>query len=98
MLNILESKVCALYNIACSIICLIPFEIVLHRAATKFADCNSPKPSKHRIFFEDPKGKGKIKFDGCPYIILGRKFYECQHGVDRHAKDKTAKAKKVCKI
>ena len=26
--------------------------------------------------------------DACPYIIVGRKVYDCQHGVDRHAKEK----------
>jgi len=49
---------------------------------------------KHKVFFEDPKtghsGK-RIKFDGCPYIIVGRKVYDCQHGVDRHAKEKKRK-------
>ena len=47
------------------------------------------------MFFEDPKTEtGKtIKFDGCPYVILGRKVFDCQHGVDRHAKDKKRKQK-----
>ena len=47
------------------------------------------KSKKHKVFFEDPAGgHNRIKFDGCPYIIVGRKVYDCQHGVDRHAKEK----------
>ena len=48
-------------------------------------DCTNSK--SHKVFFEDRNG-GRIKFDGCPYIILGRKVYDCQHGVDRHANEK----------
>ena len=39
------------------------------------------------MFFEDPAGG--IQFEGSPFLILGRKVYDCQHGVDRHAKDKS---------
>ena len=47
------------------------------------------KSKKHKVFFEDPAGgHNRIQFDGCPYIIVGRKVYDCQHGVDRHAKEK----------
>ena len=47
------------------------------------------KSKKHKVFFEDPAGgHSRIQFDGCPYIIVGRKVYHCQHGVDRHAKEK----------
>ena len=42
------------------------------------------------MYFEDgTSGRSeKIQFDGVPYIILGRRAYDCQHGLDRHAKDK----------
>ena len=47
------------------------------------------KSKKHKVFFEDPTGgQNRIQFDGCPFIIVGRKVYDCQHGVDRHAKEK----------
>ena len=39
------------------------------------------------MFFEDPAGG--IQFEGSPFLILGRKVYDCQHGVDSHAKDKS---------
>ena len=42
---------------------------------------------KHKVFFEYPAGA--IRFEGSPFLILGRKVYDCQHGVDRHAKDKS---------
>ncbi|KAJ7389470.1 hypothetical protein OS493_031439 [Desmophyllum pertusum] len=37
---------------------------------------------------QDQGGQNRIQFDGCPFIIVGRKVYDCQHGVDRHAKEK----------
>lgn len=49
---------------------------------------------KRKIYFEDSRigsTRNKIPFDGCPYIVMGRKVYDCQHGVDRHAKDKKRK-------
>ena len=44
----------------------------------------------HRILWEDPHdAKGaKISFTGMPFVILGRKVYDCQHGVDRKAGEK----------
>ena len=42
-----------------------------------------------KVFFKDPaSGHDRIQFDGCPYIIVGWKVYNCQDGVDRHAKEK----------
>ena len=58
--------------------------IFFHKIST-----GGEKSKKHKVFFEDPVGgHNRIKFDGCPYIIVGRKVYDCQHGVDRHAKEK----------
>jgi len=39
----------------------------------------------HRILWEDPHdAKGaKISFTGMPFVIPGRKVYDCQHGVDK---------------
>ena len=32
------------------------------------------KSKKHKVFFEDPAGgQNRIKFDGCPFIIVGKK-------------------------
>ena len=44
----------------------------------------------HKILWEDPRdAKGeKIIFTGVPFVILGRKIYDCQHGVDRKAREK----------
>jgi len=41
----------------------------------------------HGILWEDPHdAKGaKISFTGMPFVILGRKVYDCQHGVDKKA-------------
>ena len=60
-----------------------------------FNQAGSLKSKKHKVFFEDPKTEsGKtFKFDGCPYVILGRKVYHCQHRLDRHAKEKNTKQK-----
>jgi len=40
----------------------------------------------HRIFWEDSQfvDGAKISFNGVPFIILGSKVYDCQHGVDRN--------------
>ncbi|CAH3111147.1 unnamed protein product [Pocillopora meandrina] len=51
----------------------------------------SEKSKKHKVYFEGPAaGNTRIQFDGCPFIIVGRKVCDCQHGVerDRHAKEK----------
>ncbi|XP_066016092.1 calcium-responsive transcription factor-like [Pocillopora verrucosa] len=44
----------------------------------------------HKILWEDPRDiKGaKIRFTGVPFIILGRKVFDCQHGKDRKAGEK----------
>ena len=40
----------------------------------------------HRIFWEDSQlvDGAKISFSGVPFIILGSKVYDCQHGMDRN--------------
>ena len=45
---------------------------------------------KHKILWEDPRDThgAKISFTGEPFIILGRKLYDCQHGIDRKAGEK----------
>jgi hypothetical protein len=47
---------------------------------------------KRKVFFEDPKNshtdQERLDFDGVPYMIMGRKVVECQHGIDRHANEK----------
>jgi len=44
----------------------------------------------HRILWEDPhNAKGaKTSFTGMPFVILGRKVYDCQHGIDKKAEEK----------
>ena len=46
----------------------------------------------HKILWEDPQNaqgdREKIIFTRSPFIILGRKIYDCQHGMDRKARDK----------
>ena len=44
----------------------------------------------HKILWEDPRDiKGaKIRFTGVPFIILGRKVFDCQYGKDRKAGEK----------
>ena len=41
----------------------------------------------HKILWEDPHNaqgdREKIRFTGPPFIILGRKIYDCQHGKAR---------------
>jgi len=44
---------------------------------------------KKQSFFEEPAPRhNRIQFDGRPCIIVGRKAYDCQHGMDRHAEEK----------
>lgn len=47
----------------------------------------------HKVYFEDTKTANnsgqRIKFDGVPVVINGRKVYECHHGTDRNRADKT---------
>ena len=56
----------------------------------------------HKILWEDPRDiKGaKIRFTGVPFIILGRKVFDCQHGKDRKAGEKRKRedAEEVNKI
>ena len=46
----------------------------------------------HKILWEDPQNaqgdREKIIFTGSPFIILGGKIYNYQHGIDRKARDK----------
>ena len=55
--------------------------------------------AQHKVYFQDPKsskGRDGIPFDGVPFIIIGRKQYDCQHGVDRHAGEKKKRLKECC--
>lgn len=57
--------------------------------------------AKHKVYFQDPKsskGRDGIPFDGVPFIITGRKQYDCQHGVDRHAREKKKKKYEKFKV
>ena len=41
-----------------------------------------PHKNAKKVWFEDKKGVGctkVLKYDGVPYIILGRKVFQCQH-------------------
>ena len=43
------------------------------------------------MFFEDPQSvtsQSRIKYDGIPFIITGKRVYDCHQGIDRHAADK----------
>ena len=56
----------------------------------------------HKILWEDPRDiKGaKIRFTGVPFIILGRKVFDCRRGKDRKAREKRKRedAEEVNKI
>ena len=56
----------------------------------------------HIILWEDPRDiKGaKIRFTSVPFIILGRRVFDCQHGKDRKAGEKRKRedAEEVNKI
>lgn len=44
-----------------------------------------------KVFFEDPhtvKSQPRITYDGVPFIIMGKRVYDCHQGIDRHAADK----------
>ena len=44
-----------------------------------------------KVFFEDPQSvtsQSRIKYDGIPFIITGKRVYDCHQGIDRHAADK----------
>ncbi|KAL9954893.1 hypothetical protein ACROYT_G042478 [Oculina patagonica] len=64
------------------------------KSTAKFACCRATKrfgsfnytEGSHRIFWEDNQHVrgARISFTGVPFIILGSKVYDCQHGVDRN--------------
>ena len=31
---------------------------------------------------------GSLRFDHIPFVVVNHKVYDCQHGVDRHVRDK----------
>ena len=43
-----------------------------------------------QVYFEDSNNAQghRLIYDGVPFIIVRRRVYDCQHGVDRHAADK----------
>ena len=44
-----------------------------------------------KVFFEDPHtpmSQPRIKYDGVPFIIIGKRVYDCHQGIDRHVADK----------
>ena len=45
---------------------------------------------KHKVYFEDSNNAQghRLIYDGVPFIIVRRKVYDCQYGVDRHVTDK----------
>ena len=50
-----------------------------------------------KVFFEDPQSawsQPRVAYDGTPYVILGKRIYDCQQGADRHAADKMPKEAK----
>ena len=45
----------------------------------------------HKIQFEDKNKDNREKdiiFTGVPFIVLGAKYYDCSHGVDRNISHK----------
>ena len=44
-----------------------------------------------KVFFEDPQtasSQPRILYDGVPFIITGKRVYDCHLGTDRHTADK----------
>nr|XP_009857571.1 uncharacterized protein LOC100177403 [Ciona intestinalis] len=66
------------------------------KTLTKFCVCKSGKnfgqkdwqKSSHFISFESERGNIRIPFDGIPFMVIGTKVLQCQHGKDSHKKSK----------
>lgn len=44
-----------------------------------------------KVFFEDPRtpmSQPRITYDGVPFMIAGKRVYDCHQGTDRHAAEK----------
>ena len=60
----------------------------------KIRPCVVPQNEQRKgkkMFFEDPQfetSQSRIKYDGIPFIITGKRVYDCHQGIDRHAADK----------
>ena len=72
---------------------------IIHRCAESKG---REEKKKHRIFWCDTQtkklGGTKVEFDGIPYMVLGKRTLECQHGPDRNiAKRKRAISSEVGK-
>lgn len=51
-----------------------------------------------KVFFEDPHtpmSQPRITYDGVPFIITGKRVYDCHQGTDRHAANRQ-RIKKKC--
>ncbi|CAH3030562.1 unnamed protein product, partial [Porites evermanni] len=42
------------------------------------------KSHKHKVLWED----GSLRFDHIPFVVVNHKVCDCQHGVDRHVREK----------
>ncbi|XP_078349678.1 uncharacterized protein LOC144634557 [Oculina patagonica] len=52
-----------------------------------------------KVFFEDPHtpmSQPRITYDGVPFIITGKRVYDCHQGTDRHAADKQRRSEAKC--
>uniref|UniRef100_H2YM93 Uncharacterized protein n=1 Tax=Ciona savignyi TaxID=51511 RepID=H2YM93_CIOSA len=66
------------------------------KTLTKFSICKSCKnfgqkdwqSGRHLISFESDRGNVRIPFDGIPFMVIGTKVLQCQHGKDSHKRSK----------
>ena len=63
---------------------LLAFSLIRHGINNDFYFLTDPFSKPRKIFF---KGE-RVPFDGVPFMIIGSKIYDCQHGPDRKKNEK----------
>lgn len=78
----------------CCIVCYV--SLFLYKCT--YAVCLAEDISKHRIFWEEPKGTTAgpiLVFDGVPFVINSTTVLDCQHGKIRGKRQSSVNADKV---
>ncbi|XP_041373786.1 uncharacterized protein LOC121386838 [Gigantopelta aegis] len=75
-------------------------KFALCKQSEKFGCTEDLTAKNHRVVWSDTQDVAgtRLVFDGCPYMVLGKRRLECQNGPNRHKKRKEKQeAEKVLK-
>lgn len=61
----------------------------------KFGSTDDLKKKRHRLYWSESQdiSCARMEFDGCSYMVLGKKRMECQNGPDRNRAKKSIQSK-----